>query len=92
MIDPTNESLLTLAETGGLVRKHVATVYRWTTTGFRGVILETIQVGGTRCTSHEAFQRFCERVTVPGPVCPPKPANPNAASQKAAQELERIGV
>lgn len=41
---------------------HTATLYRWTVTGLRGVVLESLQVGGTRCTSREALQRFFERL------------------------------
>ncbi len=37
-------------------------LYRWATEGLRGVHLETIQVGGTLCTSIEALQRFFERL------------------------------
>ena len=33
--------------------------------GCRGVVLETIQVGGTRCTSREALQRFFENLSQP---------------------------
>ena len=39
-------------------RPHVATLYRWASEGLRGVRLETMQVGGTTCTSIEALQRF----------------------------------
>jgi uncharacterized protein DUF1580 len=41
---------------------HPATLYRWATEGLRGVRLETIQVGGTLCTSIEALQRFFEEL------------------------------
>ena len=34
------------------------TLYRWRSTGHRGVILETAIVGGRRVTSAEAIQRF----------------------------------
>jgi len=44
-------------------RTHVSTLYRWTTSGCCGVVLESIQVGGTRCTSREALQRFFERLS-----------------------------
>src|SRR3989339_228871 len=49
-------------------RPNVATFYRWSKDGCLGkdgkrVILETIQVGGTRCTSDEALQRFFDRLT-----------------------------
>jgi hypothetical protein len=42
---------------------HLSSVYRWTTVGIRGVVLETIQVGGRRLTSVEALQRFAERLS-----------------------------
>jgi hypothetical protein len=92
MIDTRSEPLLSLAEAAEVVRKHVATVYRWSTTGFRGVILETIQVGGTRCTSYEALQRFCERLTGSGPYGPARRSRESCGSVRAAEELERHGI
>jgi hypothetical protein len=44
-------------------RVNVATLYRWSLRGCRGVRLETMQIGGTRCTSVEALQRFFEALT-----------------------------
>ena len=46
-------------------KAHVSCMYRWSTIGCRGVVLETIQIGGTRCTSREALQRFFERLSEP---------------------------
>jgi Protein of unknown function (DUF1580) len=46
-------------------KTHVSTLFRWSTAGCRGVVLETIQIGGTRCTSREALQRFFERLSEP---------------------------
>ncbi len=72
MIDLTTETTLSLTEaTKHLPRRragkrpHVATLYRWAQRGLRGVRLETIQVGGTLCTSLEALQRFCDRLSDP---------------------------
>jgi hypothetical protein len=51
-------------------KPHLSCIYRWTVSGCRGVILESIQVGGTRCTSKEALARFLEAITYlldPGP-------------------------
>jgi hypothetical protein len=42
---------------------NVATFYRWSRHGCRGVVLETLQCGGVRCTSREAIQRFFKRLT-----------------------------
>ncbi len=72
MIDTTIETVLSLAQAAdNLPRRrrgrktHISTLYRWATVGCRGVILETIQIGATRCTSREALQRFFERLSQP---------------------------
>jgi hypothetical protein len=44
-------------------RPHVATMYRWALYGCKGVRLETVQIGGTKCTSIEALQRFFNRLS-----------------------------
>ena len=63
MIDSNFENLCPLARrpaacpVAGVGREvHVSTIYRWATAGCRGVVLETLQVGGTRCTSAEALR------------------------------------
>ena len=70
MIDISSETVTSLTEaTQHLPRRRrnkrpaTATIYRWAQRGVRGVVLETIQVGGTKCTSVEALQRFCDRLT-----------------------------
>lgn len=70
MIDSTSETLISLADAAEeLPRRrrgrkvHISCLYRWSTVGCRGVVLETIQIGATRCTSREALQRFFERLS-----------------------------
>jgi Protein of unknown function (DUF1580) len=72
MIDPATEQVISLTEATKLPffparrggkRLHLSCIYRWTVTGCRGVILESIQIGGTRCTSLQACLRFVERLT-----------------------------
>jgi hypothetical protein len=71
MIDSAHENLIALADVpahlpdrrGGR-RPHVSCIYRWAQRGCRGIRLETIQIGGTSCTSSEALQRFFEALTV----------------------------
>jgi hypothetical protein len=67
MIDSQSEQIVTLAQAADSLprrrrgrKTHVSCLYRWATVGCRGIVLETIQVGGTRCTSREALQRFFE--------------------------------
>jgi len=69
-IDVTRESVLSFAQAASFVgdlqgRKRIAvqTLWRWGTKGCSGVVLETILVGGCRCTSKEALQRFFDALT-----------------------------
>jgi hypothetical protein len=70
MINIANEEVLTLPDAcSHLPRRrkgkhpHPATLYSWARDGYRGVQLETIQVGGSLCTSIEALQRFFDRLS-----------------------------
>jgi hypothetical protein len=70
MIDSTSETLIPLREATNLIprrragrKAHVSTLFRWTSAGVRGVVLESVQCGGTRCTSREALDRFFQALT-----------------------------
>jgi hypothetical protein len=70
MIDPNTETLLSLADAAKTIPPRragkpcrVGTLYRWSNEGCRGIRLETIQIGGTRCTSREALTRFYKALT-----------------------------
>ena len=108
MIDHQNEPVFPLAEAPpklprrrGGKKVNVATIYRWSTRGIRGVVLETIQIGGTRCTSAQALQRFFERLTAAGrgtdgdPGDRSQPRSPRRLrrdEQATLAELERLGL
>jgi hypothetical protein len=72
MIDMTTSDpkrLLTLKQAAGLMPRlrsnrpvTMATIWRWATYGLRGIRLETIQVGGVKCTTRVALQAFFEAV------------------------------
>lgn len=76
MIDIVTEKLFALTEAnkrlplrrGGKII-NPATIYRWAQIGYRGTRLEVIQVGGTKCTSMEALQRFFDKLTNPENPC-----------------------
>lgn len=60
-IDPDRP--LTLHEVVCLLREHgqprsYYTIWRWTSRGLRGVLLETEPIGGSLCTSLAALRRF----------------------------------
>ena len=93
-----NETLLSIPEAAKYVSKrvkgrqggrklNVATVYRWTDRGIRGIRLECTQVGGTRATSVEALERFFARLAGNEPA--PARATP-ASKKRAVAAAERL--
>jgi hypothetical protein len=69
-IDLETENLLTFKQVAAIVpprRKgrpcNLATVYRWSVAGIRGIRLESVCFGGSRMTSREALHRFIAAVT-----------------------------
>ena len=102
MIELNSEDVVSLTEATSLLprrrrgkKPHVATLYRWAQRGVRGVRLETIQVGGTLCTSREALQRFCERLSNPEAARSSairSPAARERAVDRAGRELSEVGI
>ncbi len=70
-------------------KPNIATVYRWMTVGCKGVILESLQVGGTRCTSREALQRFFDALTAKA-AGQPAPAPTPRVDRRAVAQAERV--
>lgn len=74
---------------------NVSCLYRWTQRGCRGVRLEYVQVGATRCTSREALARFFERLTAKskGEAPPVRTAAHRAREiARATAELANAGL
>jgi hypothetical protein len=101
MIDALSEQIISLTDAARILparrggkRVHVSCVYRWTKSGCRGVILESIQIGGTRCTTREALARFFDRLTHSQGDDPPLRtlAKRQKASEAAGEELGRMGA
>jgi hypothetical protein len=67
---------------------HVSCFYRWTDSGCRGVILESLQVGATCCTSIEALARFFARLTS-GTVETAPAQNTVAGRERSIEAAER---
>lgn len=92
MIDVAAESLIPLRDVPRCLpprpngkRVHISAVYRWTLRGIKGVVLETIRVGGTRYTSREAIQRFSEQLTG-APAVLPSPAKAGRVRQRQIEQ------
>jgi hypothetical protein len=100
MIDPTTDRLVRLADVPKIQwlplrragrRLHLATIYRWAQRGLRGVRLEIVQAGGTRCTSEAALLRFFEALSEPRSTQTPSIAK-SVAFRQAEAELDRAGI
>jgi Protein of unknown function (DUF1580) len=72
---------------------HAATWHRWAIKGLRGVRLETIRVGGTRCTSLAAIERFFQALTAATPracLSISKNATTNQPAAATARDLKAM--
>src|SRR5580692_5409866 len=92
-----HEDLLTLTRAARILprrragrKPHPSTLYRWSTSGCRGVVLETIQIGATRCTSREALGRFFDRLSAPASQEVVAPPSGTKARVKVQQQAERV--
>lgn len=89
-----NDACRLLPKRRGGKRPHVATLFRWASVGCRGIRLETVQIGGTKCTSRAALDRFFARLSQT-PAAPASNGPPAAAQLDAAQikrELDKEGL
>ena len=68
MIDTMKEELLSMSEAAKVCpaidgkRPHSGSIWRWTSKGVGGVLLEHVRVGRRVCTSREALDRFFNRL------------------------------
>lgn len=96
MIDLQTETVVNLTEAAGMLparragkKPNVATLYRWTVAGCRGIRLESISVGATRCTSIEALQRFFDRLTAQSSPAAPPAIEPTRLPKHRRQQIEQ---
>lgn len=97
MINLQNEQIVMLNKAAPFLpnRPNLATLFRWRTRGCRGVILETVLLGGRRATSVEALDRFFAAVTAAadgpqGRVQTPK--RRQLEIERAEQRANELGV
>jgi hypothetical protein len=106
-VDISNETVLGLAQAARRVPSgrrerpvHPSTLFRWIHDGVRvagGAIirLEALRLGGRWVTSLEALQRFAEALTPtlgPPDPTPRTPAACRRSNERAAAELDKLGV
>jgi hypothetical protein len=96
-INVSSEQLLTLSQLAKRLPRrrrdrpiHASTIHRWRHPGVRGVRLECIRIGGAWHTSVQAFQRFCDRLSMPDAVpsnSAPQQDNPEPKENQQYQDL-----
>jgi hypothetical protein len=94
-IDISTEALISLRDASRLLparrrgkRPHLSCLYRWTTVGCRGVVLESLNVGATRCTTREALRRFFGALSAP--QAPPQETG--SRHDDAEKALDELGI
>jgi Protein of unknown function (DUF1580) len=101
MIDVQREQPISFNEAAKFLpdgrRPGFSTWWRWSTKGIHGVKLETLLVGGRRCTSADAVARFFERTTAAASGESAQPAartnrQRQAAIKKAEAECAAAGI
>lgn len=95
MIDIGQETLIPLREVPKRLPRrsngktvHLAAIYRWVNDGIRGVVLESVRVGGCTYTSLEAIQRFANSLTTSTPAS--HPSTPRQRKQDLARIASRV--
>lgn len=98
MIDVTLERVISLADACELLPRRrsgkkptISCLYRWTTVGFRGEILDWLQVGATRCTSAEALADFFARLSRKRATRQTQSASSRRA-KTAGAKLDALGI
>lgn len=65
------------------LKVHVSTVWRWATTGVRGRVLPTVEIGGRRFILVSDLEQF---------ICPAGASTGTQAAADAERELESLGL
>src|SRR5262245_46610531 len=97
MIDIASETLITFSQAAAEQphrrqgkRVSTVTIWRWTTRGSGGVVLESLKTPSGRVTSRQAVQRFFETLTAtrPSPSGPAERAHRTGPRSPARRQRE----
>jgi hypothetical protein len=93
--NPAREKPLSFKKLSERCGASTTTIWRWTTRGSLGVVLETMQFGDRRCTSEEAWTRFCRRQQEAAArrYAPDEPSPaPQPLSEASRKKLAAVGL
>lgn len=92
----SEDDLLTFAQAARLLPRRrggskaaTSTIWRWSRTGSRGVVLRVVRVGGHVYVPRSALVKFIEQRSAVDYA--PQNPSPTTASRRAVQELDRMG-
>ncbi len=71
-------------------RVHISAVYRWASRGVKGVVLESVKLGGTTYTTIEALQRFADRLSEVRNARNPRPGRTLTRERQLEQARRRL--
>ncbi|MDA7979295.1 MAG: DUF1580 domain-containing protein [Pirellulales bacterium] len=84
---------LTLSQAAHLAGVAPATIWRWTTRGVRGVVLESYKLGAKKFTTRSALNEFSRALSGATGSASPKPNQRHvAAHNQAKQQLVEAGA
>jgi hypothetical protein len=97
MIDAATEQLVFLRDVPKRIpprkngqRINLATIYRWCSRGCRGIVLETLDLGGAgKATSVEAMQRFFVKLSRGGQEPAVSPRRTGKQRRRSIERAER---
>jgi len=99
MIDIETERLIRLEDVRDFLpssrkgkRLSKSVPFRWAARGVKGVILETLRVGGARYTSVQAVQRFVEALNAPTSLPAKNERTPTPNKRDVERELAKRGL
>lgn len=81
---------LSLNEVAQVFDVHLSTVFRWAQRGVRGVILETVWVGGRLYTDQKSVDEFKSATEGQGLGKPESQRPPFARNPKAAKRVQNV--
>lgn len=76
----------------GGARVNISTAWRWANKGVRGIMLETVQIGGRTCTTWQAYLDFAAAIASSRVDARPSTLVPSGRKQKHIKNARQVLV